>query len=361
MSGNEILDSMASVHAKPTSNESSSAVPTKPKPSLERLRLSDSPSPAPHMVRGRDLFKSSILAHEADASFFYRFIACLRLKAKSRVEATDTHKFIADLAWRGRLVRCYTQNIDGLEEHVGLQIGIPTKSKMVTTGMASTKGQPQVVQLHGGVDSARCTVCAYVGRWQEEDAVAFEKGESSGCRECGVFNKQRQLEGKRVSRDSPLRPNIVLLDEVHPLGRKLFEVIDLDRRAKASVLLIMGTSLKIDACKALIENLGFGSRDSGRTVLYVNKEPPDQRWSGIIDTYFKVDCDAWVTTVQRAMGRMHGQDDRESSGRSSEKEEADDALTLFEADDGALWETAPLDMRTAEEDRAWLDVFFPGT
>ena len=47
-------------------------------------------------------------------------------------------------ACRGVLLRCYTQNIDGLEELAGIP-------------------REKIVQAHGGFDSARCIDCKHVG------------------------------------------------------------------------------------------------------------------------------------------------------------------------------------------------------
>lgn len=70
-------------------------------------------------IKGRDLFDASIWACPVRTSVFYTFATTLRQKARD-VSPTTSHHFIGHLRDRGKLVRCYTQNIDRIEEKVGL-------------------------------------------------------------------------------------------------------------------------------------------------------------------------------------------------------------------------------------------------
>ncbi|KAL5630706.1 hypothetical protein BROUX41_000578 [Berkeleyomyces rouxiae] len=70
-------------------------------------------------LKGKDLFDAQIWSDPLRTSVFYTFATTLRQKVR---EATPTpsHHFISHLRDRGKLVRCYTQNIDMIEEKVGL-------------------------------------------------------------------------------------------------------------------------------------------------------------------------------------------------------------------------------------------------
>lgn len=70
-------------------------------------------------MKGKDLFDASIWADPLRTSVFYTFATTLRQKIRD-VQPTSSHRFISHLRDRGKLVRCYTQNIDQIEEKVGL-------------------------------------------------------------------------------------------------------------------------------------------------------------------------------------------------------------------------------------------------
>ncbi|EQK99884.1 SIR2 superfamily [Ophiocordyceps sinensis CO18] len=77
-----------------------------------------SKSTLPNM-KGRDLFDATIWSDPIRTSVFYTFATSLRQKIKT-AEPSSSHRFISHLRDRGKLVRCYTQNIDQIEEKVGL-------------------------------------------------------------------------------------------------------------------------------------------------------------------------------------------------------------------------------------------------
>lgn len=74
-------------------------------------------------MKGKDLFDASIWSDPTRTSVFYQFATSLRQKVRD-AEPTGSHKFISHLRDRGKLVRCYTQNIDQIEEKVGLSTSL---------------------------------------------------------------------------------------------------------------------------------------------------------------------------------------------------------------------------------------------
>lgn len=74
-------------------------------------------------IKGRELFDASIWACPVRTSVFYTFATTLRQKVRD-VTPTSSHLFIGHLRDRGKLVRCYTQNIDRIEEKVGLSTAL---------------------------------------------------------------------------------------------------------------------------------------------------------------------------------------------------------------------------------------------
>lgn len=74
-------------------------------------------------MKGKDLFDVGIWSDPLRTSVFYTFATSLRQKIKD-AEPTGSHRFISHLRDRGKLVRCYTQNIDQIEEKVGLSTSL---------------------------------------------------------------------------------------------------------------------------------------------------------------------------------------------------------------------------------------------
>ncbi|KAL7794429.1 DHS-like NAD/FAD-binding domain-containing protein [Trichoderma ceciliae] len=74
-------------------------------------------------MKGKDLFDASIWSDPTRTSVFYQFATSLRQKVRE-AEPTSSHIFIGHLRDRGKLVRCYTQNIDQIEQKVGLSTSL---------------------------------------------------------------------------------------------------------------------------------------------------------------------------------------------------------------------------------------------
>ncbi|KAG8167037.1 hypothetical protein KVR01_002726 [Diaporthe batatas] len=102
-----------------TSPESASEAENSP-PSLPPFSYSQTFKRASlSTMKGRDLFDASIWSDPVKTSVFYTFATNLRQKSREAYP-TGSHHFISHLRDSGRMVRCYTQNIDLLEDKVGL-------------------------------------------------------------------------------------------------------------------------------------------------------------------------------------------------------------------------------------------------
>ncbi|KAG7288314.1 hypothetical protein NEMBOFW57_007845 [Staphylotrichum longicolle] len=75
------------------------------------------------IMKGRDLFDAQIWSCPIKTSVFYTFVSTLRDKVRA-AEPTSSHRFVSVLRDARKLVRCYTQNIDQLEERVGLSTSL---------------------------------------------------------------------------------------------------------------------------------------------------------------------------------------------------------------------------------------------
>ncbi|RGP78203.1 hypothetical protein FLONG3_3682 [Fusarium longipes] len=100
-------------------------------------------------MKGKDMFDASIWADPLRTSVFYTFATTLRQKVRD-VEPTSSHRFISHLRDRGKLVRCYTQNIDQIEEKVGLSTCLTDGPG--SRGRFSRKSTANLNQLNRMVD-----------------------------------------------------------------------------------------------------------------------------------------------------------------------------------------------------------------
>lgn len=97
-------------------------------------------------LKGKELFDASIWSDPLKTSVFYTFATNLRQKSRDAAP-TGCHQFIGHLSKAGKMVRCYTQNIDLLEDKVGLStrllLGTGSRSRFSTRtsrGVAASLG-----------------------------------------------------------------------------------------------------------------------------------------------------------------------------------------------------------------------------
>ncbi|KAK3898826.1 NAD-dependent histone deacetylase HST3 [Staphylotrichum tortipilum] len=113
-----------STTSSPTSSRSTSEEPSSVSTPVlsSQTSFASSRSSLP-IMKGRDLFDAQIWACPIKTSVFYTFVSTLRDKVRT-AEPTSSHRFVSVLRDTRKLVRCYTQNIDQLEERVGLSTSL---------------------------------------------------------------------------------------------------------------------------------------------------------------------------------------------------------------------------------------------
>ncbi|TPX07973.1 uncharacterized protein E0L32_010304 [Thyridium curvatum] len=278
-------------------------------------------------LKGRDLFDVSIWADPMKTSVFYTFATTLRQKVRA-VRPTTSHHFISHLRDRGKLVRCYTQNIDEIEEKVGLStslvlgpghrgrfstrsasrssIGSDTKDPQ--TGGASKPSSVrdtrdpgvECVFLHGSLHALRCFLCGEVCNWDEANRETETlSGRQPSCPRCEGATAARQERGKRALGVGKLRPDIVLYGEEHPNAHLISPIVQHDISLAPDLMLILGTSLRVHGLKVLVKEFAKAIHRRGGKVVFVNfTKPPESVWSDIIDYWIQWDCDAWVQDLK---------------------------------------------------------------
>jgi NAD+-dependent protein deacetylase SIR2 len=281
------------------------------------------------ILKGRDLFDASLFRDPTTTSIFYSFISQLK-QSIDLASPSRTHHFIRTLDEKKKLLRSYTQNIDGLEEKAGL---IGSSSQEVK---ADGKGKGKIrardvrnVQLHGDIHRVRCTLCSADLPCKEEYLQLFAVGLAPECPECTsrcmffvlllsnvlprgdlLSVEARLARSARPLRIGTLRPGIVLYDEAHPLGDDIGDIQASDVSRKPDMLIIMGTSLKVHGLRKLVKDFAKAVHASAPPdhlsakkswmgkVIFVNKTPPGSEWNGVIDYHVEGETDDWAHKVE---------------------------------------------------------------
>ncbi|KAF4686603.1 DeAcetylase [Perkinsus olseni] len=155
-----------------------------------------------------DLFSIHYFRH--DPYPFYRLCHEAKL-GRGAHEPTAAHRFIAWLAEKGALLRCYTQNIDSLE----IDAGVP---------------EELVVQAHGHLRSARCIDCGCPYGGEMNDLLSSQK--PVHCAACYGL----------------VKPDVVFFGENLP--ERFFDCVQEDL-SQATLLVVMGTSLQVGPCNQI--------------------------------------------------------------------------------------------------------------
>ena len=136
------------------------------------------------VLKGRDLFDSSLFRDSKSTAVFYTFISQLK-QSIDRVSPSPTHKFLKTLDTKRKLLRSYTQNIDGLEEQAGLVGSSSEQAKVDKKGKGRLRtNQVRNVQLHGDIHRVRCTFCSAEFPCTSEHLACFDRGLPPDCPEC---------------------------------------------------------------------------------------------------------------------------------------------------------------------------------
>ncbi|CAO3652607.1 unnamed protein product [Cunninghamella echinulata] len=203
-------------------------------------------------------------------------------KLMSLAQPTPTHTFIHSMKEKGHLLRCYTQNIDCLEENLDLP----------------------VVQLHGTMNKVQCTLCSSKYDFSDDYQDQFLSGEPPCCPRCETNDNERQRLGKRSLAMGTLRPAVVLYNEEHPEGESIGQIQSADLRRRPDLLIVMGTSLKIPALKKYIKQVAksiHANHPRTGRVIFINKTKPTKEWDTVFDYEVMSDTDEWVHRTEEKL------------------------------------------------------------
>lgn len=232
---------------------------------------------------GKALFDASVYKDDSSTSNFHDMVRKLSTMA-DHAKPTLFHRLLARLSSEGRLLRLYTQNVDGLETALPpLQTQIPLSHKAPW---------PQTIQLHGGLEKMMCQKCRHISTFQPE---LFDGPIPPLCPECVAADALRtEYAGKRSHGIGRLRPRIVLYNEHNPDEEAIGAVTTADFRTRPDAVIVVGTSMKIPTVRRIVHEMCNIVRDRREgTTIWINRDPvpPGKDLEDCWDLIVKGNCD----------------------------------------------------------------------
>lgn len=183
----------------------------------------------------------------------------------SKAEPTAFHHLLAKLSEQGRLMRLYTQNVDGIDTSL---------APLATSVPLANKGPwPRTIQLHGGLEKMVCSKCNHLADFQP---ALFDGPVPPSCTHCFEADKVRtDHAGKRSHGVGRLRPRIVLYNEANPDDEAIGSVVSSDLRARPDAVIVVGTSMKIPGVRRIVREMcGVVRARRDGLAVWVNHDPP---------------------------------------------------------------------------------------
>ncbi|KAI9670642.1 MAG: hypothetical protein M1831_005862 [Alyxoria varia] len=232
---------------------------------------------------GKDLFDAAVYRDAASTTTFHEMVKKMSEITKTK-KPTPFHDMIARLAHEGRLLRLYSQNVDGLETSLTpleTKIPLPIKGPW-----------PKTIQLHGGLEKMCCTKC---NELPDFDPIIFNGPIPPSCEACKKLDDVRtQHAGKRSHGVGMLRPRMVLYNEHNPDDEAIGAVAKTDMRTRPDAVLVVGTSLKVPGVRRIVKEMCGIVRDrrDGLTA-WINHDPvpSGKEFESAWDFVIKADAD----------------------------------------------------------------------
>ncbi|KAF2833270.1 DHS-like NAD/FAD-binding domain-containing protein [Ophiobolus disseminans] len=231
---------------------------------------------------GKDLFDASVYQDDSSTSTFHDMVRTLSQHTKS-AQPTAFHHLLATLAQEGRLMRLYTQNVDGIDTSLpplNTQIPFPKKGPW-----------PKTVQVHGGLDYMVCSKCHDLKPF---DSAMFNGPTPPPCPSCVETDNVRQLTDKRSHGIGRLRPRMVLYNEHNPDDEAIGACAAADMRLRPDAVIVAGTTLKVPGVRRIAREMCKIVRDRRDGVaVWINNdpEPLGKELEDVWDLVVKGPCD----------------------------------------------------------------------
>ncbi|KAI9763954.1 MAG: hypothetical protein M1840_008988 [Geoglossum simile] len=232
---------------------------------------------------GKHLFDASVYKSGSSTSSFHDMVRSLSQLINS-TRPTAFHHLLATLARDGRLMRLYSQNVDGIDTSL---------PPLATKVPLSTKGPwPRTIQLHGGLEKMVCQKCNHLSTFQP---ALFEGPEPPSCGECEALDSVRTtIAGKRSHGIGKLRPRIVLYNEYNPDAEAIGAVTKADLRSRPDAVIVVGTSLKVPGVRRIVREMcGVVRAKRDGVAIWINNdpEPLGKEFENCWDLVVRGDCE----------------------------------------------------------------------
>jgi NAD+-dependent protein deacetylase SIR2 len=232
---------------------------------------------------GKHLFDASVYKSGSSTSSFHDMVRSLSQLINS-TRPTAFHHLLATLARDGRLMRLYSQNVDGIDTSL---------PPLATKVPLSTKGPwPRTIQLHGGLEKMVCQKCNHLSTFQP---ALFEGPEPPSCGECEALDSVRTtIAGKRSHGIGKLRPRIVLYNEYNPDAEAIGAVTKADLRSRPDAVIVVGTSLKVPGVRRIVREMcGVVRARRDGVAIWINNdpEPLGKEFENCWDLVVRGDCE----------------------------------------------------------------------
>jgi NAD+-dependent protein deacetylase SIR2 len=232
---------------------------------------------------GKELFDASVYKDDSSTSSFHDMVRDLSNMA-AKATPTPFHHLLARLAQEGRLLRLYTQNVDGIDTSL---------PPLATQVPLHHKGPwPQTIQLHGGLEKMMCQKCRHTSDFQPD---LFQGPKPPPCPECEVKDALRTSHaGKRSHGIGKLRPRIVLYNEHNPDEEAIGAVMTSDLRSRPDAIIVVGTTMKIPGVKRIVREMcGVVRSKQNGISMWINQDPvpPGKEFEDCWDLVVTGECD----------------------------------------------------------------------
>lgn len=230
----------------------------------------------------------------------------------SDAKPTIFHEMLATLASENRLMRLYTQNVDGIDTSLKpLETKVPLE----------TKGPwPKTIQLHGSLEKMVCSKCNKLSPFE---AALFSGPTPPLCIQC-VENDQIRTDvaGKRSHGVGRLRPRMVLYNESNPDDEAIGAVVKADLLKRPDAVIVVGTSMEIPGVKRIVREMCGIVRDRRDGVaIWINRGPPPigKEFEDCWDLVVAGDCDKVAQRANMRRWNDEGNDYKECTESEAER------------------------------------------
>jgi NAD+-dependent protein deacetylase SIR2 len=128
-----------------------------------------------YRTAGEDMFHINALSCPEKMASWCTTMAKLKLDIVNQSMPSPAHWLIRALDIKQKLLRLYTQNIDGLEDNTGMLEVDSILAKRINSG---------VVRLHGDINKLWCKACNFRMRWTGEAGHLMKSGLLLPCPDC---------------------------------------------------------------------------------------------------------------------------------------------------------------------------------